>query len=53
VYVMVPRKLATAAPHVDVAAAMEERPKSRAVSLKMVNTSTALVESDPFAEVEV
>ena len=53
VYVMVPRKLATAAPHVDVTAAMEERPRSRAVSLKVVSTSTALVDSDPFAEVEV
>ena len=57
VHVMVPRKLTTAAPHVDVTAAMEEQPRSRAVSLKMVSTPAAapeaLVESDPFAEVEV
>jgi Fe-S-cluster-containing dehydrogenase component len=58
VHVMVPRKLTTAAPHVDVTAAMEEQPRSRAVSLKMVSTpnaapGAALVDSDPFAEVEV
>ena len=58
VYVMVPRKLATVAPHVDVTAAMEEQPRSRAVSLKVVSGSaaslaTSPVEDDPFAEVEV
>src|SRR4029078_5790433 len=47
----VPRKLATAAPQVDVTASMEERPRSRAVSLKMVSepgapTPAAQVESD-------
>jgi hypothetical protein len=47
VQVMVPRTLVARAPHVDVAAAMEERPHSRAVSLKVV------AESDPFADVEV
>ena len=53
---MVPRKLATVAPHVDVTAAMDERPRSRAVSLKVVSAPAApagAVESDPFAEVEV
>jgi len=55
---MVPRTLATAAPHVDVTAAMEERPRSRAVSLKLVSepdavTGSPTLEVDPFAEVEV
>ena len=55
---MVPRKLATVAAHVDVTAAMEEQPRSRAVSLKVVSTpatasGTTIVDSDPFAEVEV
>ena len=58
VHMMVPRKLATTAPHVDVTASMGERPRNRAVSLKMVSepgtpTRAAQVESDPFAEVEV
>jgi Fe-S-cluster-containing dehydrogenase component len=58
VYVMVPRRLATVAPHVDVTGAMEEQPRSRAVSLRVVSTpaaasGTAVVDSDPFAEVEV
>jgi hypothetical protein len=44
---MVPRALAQRTPHVDVVAAMEEQPRSRAVSLKMVS------ESDPFAGIEV
>src|SRR6187399_1810908 len=37
VHMMVPRKLATAAPHIDVTASMAERPRNRAVSLKMVS----------------
>jgi Fe-S-cluster-containing dehydrogenase component len=58
VYVMVPRRLATVAPHLDVTAAMEEQPRSRAVSLKVVSATaaasgTAPVDNDPFAEVEV
>jgi Fe-S-cluster-containing dehydrogenase component len=54
VYVMVPRALASRGSCVDVAAAMEEQPRSRAVSLKVVSAATAnAVESDPFAEVEV
>ena len=35
---MVPRKLTSVAPHVDVTAAMDEQPRSRAVSLKVVST---------------
>ena len=46
VHMMVPRALANATPHVDVTAAMEERPRSRAVTLKVIS-------DDPFAEVEV
>jgi hypothetical protein len=46
---MVPRSLAARAPHVDVVAAMDERPYSRAVSLKVIGAS----DSDPFAGVEV
>jgi Fe-S-cluster-containing dehydrogenase component len=54
VYVMVPRTLATAAPNIDVTAAMEERPRSRAVSLKVVGTPEAApAEYDPFVDVEV
>ena len=55
VNMMVPRKLASAAPHVDVTAAMEERPRNRAVSLKVVSEPRhgARLPSDPFAEVEV
>ena len=33
---MVPRTLATRAPHVDVTAAMDEQPRSRAVTLKVI-----------------
>ena len=47
VYAMVPRSLATRAPLVDVTAAMDERPRSRAVTLKV------LASPDPFADVEV
>ena len=46
VYMMVPKRLATPAARVDVAAAMDEQPRSRAVSLRVLNT-------DPFAEVDV
>jgi Fe-S-cluster-containing dehydrogenase component len=54
VQVMVPRALTPRVTHVDVVAAMDERPRSRAVSLKVVSAATAnAVESDPFAEVEV
>jgi len=48
VFVMTPRNLTSRAPYVDVAAAMEERPRSRAVSLKVIDR-----EDDPFADVEV
>jgi Fe-S-cluster-containing dehydrogenase component len=57
VQVMVPRTLATRAARLDVVAAMDEQPRSRAVSLKVLNASAApmraSVEGDPFAEVEV
>jgi Fe-S-cluster-containing dehydrogenase component len=57
VQVMVPRAVATRAAHVDVIAAMNDRPRSRAVSLKAVSAPAApmreSVESEPFAEVEV
>ena len=58
VHMMVPRQLATAAPHVDVTASMEERPRSRAVSLKVISgpdaaTGSPTLEIDPFAQVEV
>jgi hypothetical protein len=57
VHVMVPRGVASRAPHVDVVAAMDERPRSRSVSLKVVNAPAAptrgAVESDPFAGIEV
>jgi Fe-S-cluster-containing dehydrogenase component len=54
VYMMVPRRLATQAPRVDVTAAMEEQPRNRAVSLKVSSAPAATpIESDPFAEVEV
>jgi Fe-S-cluster-containing dehydrogenase component len=46
VYMMVPKKLATPAARVDVAAAMDEQPRNRAVSLRVLN-------ADPFAEVDV
>jgi hypothetical protein len=44
---MVPRKVASTAPHVDVTAAMDEQPRSRTVSLKV------LADPDPFAAIEV
>jgi hypothetical protein len=58
VYVMVPRALATRASHIDVVAAMQEQPRSRAVSLKVLSDPTAApgplpVDNDPFAEVKV
>ena len=45
VFAMAPRQLVTHAPYVDVTSAMDERPRSRAVSLTMVE--------DPYAGVEV
>jgi Fe-S-cluster-containing dehydrogenase component len=56
VQVMVPRALATRAQHVDVVAAMDDQPRSRAVSLRLMSDSSAQIvalESDPFAAVEV
>ena len=57
-HVMVPRTLVTRAAHVDVVSAMDEQPRSRAVSLKVLAEAPAsaearIPENDPFAEVEV
>ena len=57
VNVMVPRA-GDGPRYVDVTAAMDERPRSRAVSLHVVGADTSApvpagVEADPFAEVEV
>ena len=54
----VPRSLVGPTSHVDVTAAMDEQPRSRAVSLKLINTvetaaDVAGVDSDPFAGIEV
>jgi hypothetical protein len=58
VYMMVPRTLKNRAPLVDVVSAMDEQPRSRAVSLNMLPAPPASatlpsVQDDPFAEVEV
>jgi Fe-S-cluster-containing dehydrogenase component len=56
VQVMVPRPLTRRAQHVDVVAAMDERPRNRAVSLKVVqppDTRGLVQPDDPFAGVEV
>jgi Fe-S-cluster-containing dehydrogenase component len=49
VFVMTSRDVVTKAPHVDVTAAMRERPENRAVLLKTL----APDEADPYASVEV
>ena len=57
VYMMVPKKLATPAARVDVAAAMDETTRPRSVSLNVLGDAGApsgqSVEQDPFAGVEV
>ncbi len=59
VYTMVPRALATVSPLVDVTGAMEERPRSRAVTLKVLAADPEVrpaadgEAADPFADVEV
>jgi hypothetical protein len=58
VQIMVPRALTARTTHIDVAAAMDEQPRSRAVSLKMVSAPDVSPggtpgDEDPFAEVEV
>jgi Fe-S-cluster-containing dehydrogenase component len=60
VKMMTPREIATQAPHVDVTAAMDERPRSRAITLKVVPAAPApspkerpADDADPFAGVEV
>ena len=57
VQVMVPRAVASRAPYLDVAAAMDDQPRSRAVSLKVVSapapSTPDRADSDPFAGIEV
>jgi hypothetical protein len=47
VFMMMPAGLVTPAPYVDVTAAMDDRPRQRAIQL------TPTDGQDPFAEVEV
>jgi Fe-S-cluster-containing dehydrogenase component len=49
VYAMVPRALTARPAHIDVTAAMDERPRNRSVKLKVI----AVPETDPFAGVEI
>ena len=62
VFVMTPRGIAQIAPHVDVTSAMDERPRSRSVSLKVIASPTAPgmhagtvvpAGDDPYANVEI
>jgi Fe-S-cluster-containing dehydrogenase component len=54
VQMMVPKALATRGSYVDVTAAMDEQPRSRAVSLKVVSAPSAPPPAeDPFAEVKI
>jgi Fe-S-cluster-containing dehydrogenase component len=46
VFVMTPREIAARAPYVDVTSAMDERPRNRPVTLKVIP-------ADPYAEVEI
>jgi Fe-S-cluster-containing dehydrogenase component len=50
VFMMAPRTLASRQPWVDVTAAMDEQPRERAVTLKVVPAGAA---GDPFADVMV
>lgn len=45
VFVMAPKQIARVQPHLDVTAAMDESPQSRAVLLKVV--------ADPFEDVQI
>jgi len=58
VFTMVPRAAAAARPYLDVTAAMDERPRERAVSLNVIGAGPGApplgaAALDPFAEVEV
>jgi Fe-S-cluster-containing dehydrogenase component len=61
VFVMTPRKLAAQAPYVDVTSAMDERPRSRSVNLKVIAAAGGYPDApaamppevDPFSEVEI
>jgi hypothetical protein len=56
VFVMMPREIAVRVPLVDVTAAMDERPRSRSVSLRVVPTDAATTgradgeAPDPYAD---
>jgi hypothetical protein len=54
VFTMVPRQLAARDAYVDVAAAMGDRPPSRAIPLRAVTADDTVPppDADPFAEVE-
>ena len=59
VFVMTPRGVATQAPYVDVTSAMDERPRTRSVNLKVIapagEAAATGVQSDvdPFSGVEI
>ncbi len=53
VFVMTPRGVVRAAPYIDVTAAMDEKPRSRTVSLTPVSGAPAAADLDPYAEVEI
>jgi Fe-S-cluster-containing dehydrogenase component len=60
VFVMTPRALTSRAPRLDVTAAMDEQPRPRAVSLRVVATPSApgpvgtpAPDGDPFADVQI
>jgi len=57
VQVMVPREVAVRAAHVDVTAAMEERPRPRMLKVLAVDANAqpqdGVAEPDPFADVEI
>ncbi len=58
VFVMAPRGLTQPVPYLDVTSAMDEQPRSRAVSLTLVPSASAPAsgpapEADPFADVEI
>jgi Fe-S-cluster-containing dehydrogenase component len=54
VFTMVPRQLAARTAHVDVTAAMAERPPSRVIRLRLASAHEAVPppDADPFGEVE-
>ena len=54
VFTMVPRQLAARHPYIDVTAAMDEHPPTRAIPLRVLAGREApAADADPFAEVEI